>query len=107
MQKEMEIAIIGGGAAAFFAAISCKTHHPGLLVTMYEKTDKLLAKVKVSGGGRCNVTHACFSNAQQIQNKNNHIIQKISKLNTLLKSCDGNTLFIHTNTLHCFTIILR
>ncbi len=67
MQKEMEIAIIGGGAAAFFAAISCKTHHPGLLVTMYEKTDKLLAKVKVSGGGRCNVTHACFSNAQLVK----------------------------------------
>jgi predicted Rossmann fold flavoprotein len=57
----MEVAVIGGGAAGFFAAISCKTHHPKAKVTIYEKSDKLLAKVKVSGGGRCNVTHACFS----------------------------------------------
>ena len=57
----MEVAVIGGGAAGFFSAISCKSHHPGARVTIYEKSDKLLAKVKVSGGGRCNVTHACFS----------------------------------------------
>lgn len=61
------IAVIGGGAAGFFAAISCKTHHPDAHVTIYEKSDKLLAKVKVSGGGRCNVTHACFSNAQLVK----------------------------------------
>lgn len=58
----MKIAIIGGGASGFFAAISCKTHHPKAQVTLYEKSNKLLAKVKVSGGGRCNVTHACFNN---------------------------------------------
>jgi len=63
----MEIAIIGGGAAGFFAAISCKTHHPEATVTIYEKTDKLLAKVKISGGGRCNVTHACFTNSQLVK----------------------------------------
>lgn len=63
----MEVAVIGGGAAGFFAAISCKTHHPGALVTIYEKTDKLLAKVKISGGGRCNVTHACYSNSQLVK----------------------------------------
>lgn len=57
----MKIAIIGGGASGFFAAISCKTHHPGAEVTLYEKSNKVLAKVKVSGGGRCNVTHACFN----------------------------------------------
>ncbi len=61
------IAIIGGGAAGFFAAISCKKHHPEADVTLYEKSDKLLAKVKISGGGRCNVTHACFSNAQLVK----------------------------------------
>lgn len=60
----MEVAIIGGGAAGFFAAISCKTHHPEAGVTIYERSDKLLSKVKVSGGGRCNVTHACFTISQ-------------------------------------------
>lgn len=55
----MNIAVLGGGAAGFFSAISCKSHHPDWDVTLYEKSSKLLAKVKVSGGGRCNVTHAC------------------------------------------------
>lgn len=59
----MNIAIIGGGAAGFFAAISCKQRHPKAQVTIYEKSNKLLAKVKVSGGGRCNVTNACFNNS--------------------------------------------
>lgn len=54
------IAIIGGGAAGFFAAISCATHFPNAQVGIYEKTTNLLAKVKISGGGRCNVTNACF-----------------------------------------------
>lgn len=53
------VAVIGGGAAGFFAAITCKAHCPEAVVTIYEKTDKLLAKVKVSGGGRCNVTTSC------------------------------------------------
>ncbi|KYG80759.1 BaiN/RdsA family NAD(P)/FAD-dependent oxidoreductase [Roseivirga echinicomitans] len=56
------IAVIGGGAAGFFAAFSCKVHLPDASVTIFEKTGKLLSKVKVSGGGRCNVTHACFNN---------------------------------------------
>ena len=60
----MNVAIIGGGAAGFFAALSCKHHHPSARVTLYEKTGKLLAKVNVSGGGRCNVTHACFTASQ-------------------------------------------
>ncbi|MEQ9120883.1 NAD(P)/FAD-dependent oxidoreductase [Fulvivirga sp.] len=58
----MRVAVIGGGAAGFFAAISCKTHHPKAEVVIYEKGSKLLSKVKVSGGGRCNVTHQCFDN---------------------------------------------
>lgn len=56
----MRIAVIGGGAAGFFAALSAKEHHAKAEVTIYEKSDKLLGKVKVSGGGRCNVTHSCF-----------------------------------------------
>ena len=62
--SQNKIAIIGGGAAGFFAALSCKEHHPDAVVTIYERSDKLLAKVKVSGGGRCNVTHACFNISQ-------------------------------------------
>lgn len=57
----MNIAIIGGGAAGFFAAISCKAHHPNATVIIFEKSAKTLAKVKVSGGGRCNVTNNCES----------------------------------------------
>ncbi|NQY10616.1 MAG: NAD(P)/FAD-dependent oxidoreductase [Flavobacteriales bacterium] len=57
----MKIAIIGGGAAGFFSAISTKTNYPEADVTIYEKSDKLLAKVRISGGGRCNVTNGCTS----------------------------------------------
>ena len=53
----MRIGIIGGGAAGFFSAIQCKLNAPNNQVTILEKSDKLLAKVKVSGGGRCNVTN--------------------------------------------------
>ena len=60
----MKIAIVGGGAAGFFAAFSVKEHHPESQVTIFEKSDKLLSKVKISGGGRCNVTHACFQVSQ-------------------------------------------
>ena len=60
----MKVAVIGGGAAGFFAAISAKTHHPEAAVTIFEKTSKVLAKVKVSGGGRCNVTNGCTSIAE-------------------------------------------
>lgn len=58
----LTIAIIGGGAAGFFAALSAKHHHPDARVCIYEKSSKFLAKVKVSGGGRCNVTNATFNN---------------------------------------------
>ena len=55
----MQIAIIGGGAAGFFAAIHAKENHPQSTVTIFEKSKKVLAKVKISGGGRCNVTNGC------------------------------------------------
>jgi hypothetical protein len=57
----MKIGIIGGGAAGFFAAIQAKTNYPESTVIILEKSKKLLAKVKISGGGRCNVTNACTS----------------------------------------------
>ncbi len=52
--------VIGGGAAGMFAAITAKAHEPNMRVALLEKSAVLLAKVRVSGGGRCNVTHACF-----------------------------------------------
>lgn len=52
--------MVGGGAAGFFAAIACAEAAPGTSVTVLEAGPKFLAKVRISGGGRCNVTHACF-----------------------------------------------
>ncbi|MCK4587390.1 MAG: NAD(P)/FAD-dependent oxidoreductase [Gammaproteobacteria bacterium] len=57
----MDIAIIGGGAAGFFSAISAKENYPDANIFIFEKSQKLLAKVKISGGGRCNVTNGCTS----------------------------------------------
>ena len=54
------LTVIGGGAAGFFAAINAARLNPLLRVTLLEKSNKLLSKVKVSGGGRCNVCHHCF-----------------------------------------------
>ena len=67
MEKRKKVGIIGGGAAGFFAAISAKQHHPEAEVVLYEKTSKVLAKVKISGGGRCNVTHHCLEVNDLIQ----------------------------------------
>jgi len=57
----MKIAIIGGGAAGFFSAITAKENYPTANVVIFEKSQQLLSKVKISGGGRCNVAHACTS----------------------------------------------
>ena len=54
------IVIVGGGAAGFFAAIACAESRRGAEIFILEKTSQFLSKVKISGGGRCNVTHACF-----------------------------------------------
>ncbi len=62
-----KLIVIGGGAAGFFCAINAALQNPELEVMIIEKTSKLLSKVKVSGGGRCNVTHACFSIAEMIK----------------------------------------
>ncbi len=52
--------MVGGGAAGFFAAIACAEAAPVTTITILEQGPKFLAKVRISGGGRCNVTHACF-----------------------------------------------
>jgi predicted Rossmann fold flavoprotein len=56
-----KVIIIGGGAAGFFSAIIIAETNPNLEVIILEKGNQILKKVKVSGGGRCNVTHACFN----------------------------------------------
>ena len=62
-----KVAIIGGGAAGFFAAITISETNPDLEVIILEKGKNVLQKVKVSGGGRCNVTHACFTPNELIE----------------------------------------
>jgi predicted Rossmann fold flavoprotein len=62
------LVVIGGGAAGFFAAINAAAADDNLEVTIIEKSQQLLAKVKVSGGGRCNVTHGCFEPKQLVKN---------------------------------------
>jgi hypothetical protein len=54
------VIVVGGGAAGFFAAITCAEAAPDAEVTVLERGPQFLSKVRISGGGRCNVTHACF-----------------------------------------------
>lgn len=62
--RPYDLVVIGGGAAGIFAAINTARLQPTWKIIVLEKASKLLAKVKVSGGGRCNVTHACFDKKQ-------------------------------------------
>lgn len=66
--KQQVIVVIGGGAAGFFAAIHAAENFPNAKVILLEKTTKVLTKVSVSGGGRCNVTHACFDDKLLVKN---------------------------------------
>jgi len=70
--------VIGGGAAGFFCAVNAARMNPSLKVTLLEKSSKLLSKVKVSGGGRCNVTHHCFDIADMSKHypRGQHFVKK-------------------------------
>lgn len=68
MLAQKKLIVIGGGAAGFFCAVNAARLCPNLQVIILEKTNKLLSKVKVSGGGRCNVTHDCASISEMIKN---------------------------------------
>src|SRR5688572_8811750 len=76
MSKKLVVA--GGGAAGFFCAVNAARMNPGLKVILVEKSNKLLSKVKVSGGGRCNVTHHCFDIAEMSRNypRGQHFVKK-------------------------------
>ncbi|WP_178983270.1 BaiN/RdsA family NAD(P)/FAD-dependent oxidoreductase [Winogradskyella helgolandensis] len=68
MNTQKDIIIIGGGAAGFFAAINIAEQHPELSVAILERGKEGLQKVKISGGGRCNVTHAEFIPSELVLN---------------------------------------
>lgn len=67
MSDPLNIIVIGGGAAGFFGAITCAATHPHTQVTLLEAGRTPLTKVRISGGGRCNVTHHCFDPAQLVR----------------------------------------
>lgn len=84
--------MIGGGAAGFFCAVNAANDNPSLEVIIVEKSGKLLSKVRVSGGGRCNVTHACFSISE--------MIKKYPRGSKFLKQAFHH--FFTTDTIHWF-----
>ncbi len=67
MDQPLHVVVIGGGAAGFFGAIACANSNPQAHVTILEAGRQFLSKVLISGGGRCNVTHACFEPALLVQ----------------------------------------
>jgi predicted Rossmann fold flavoprotein len=67
LSTTLQVGIIGGGAAGFFAAIASADAHPQVHVNLLEANREPLTKVRISGGGRCNVTHACFEPALLVQ----------------------------------------
>ena len=85
--KGKTLIVIGGGAAGFFCAVNAAKNNPSLKVVIVEKSSKLLSKVKVSGGGRCNVTHHCFDIDE--------LIRKYPRGQHFLKKA-----FHHFNTIH-------
>jgi predicted Rossmann fold flavoprotein len=84
--------VIGGGAAGFFCAVNAARINRELEVIILEKSSKLLSKVKVSGGGRCNVTHSCFSIAE--------MVKKYPRGESFLKKAFHH--FFTTNTIEWF-----
>ncbi len=92
MQQQKTLVVIGGGAAGFFCAVNAARLHPQLNVILLEKSSKLLSKVKISGGGRCNVTHACFSISD--------MIKKYPRGNAFLKKAFHH--FFTTDTIEWF-----
>src|SRR5579872_1455259 len=68
MEDNLHLIVIGGGAAGIFAAIAAAEADNQKKVVLLEKTNVFLAKVRVSGGGRCNVTHDCYEPRQLVTN---------------------------------------
>ena len=68
MISSLTVVVVGGGAAGFFAAITASQTNPQAKVILLEKSNALLSKVRISGGGRCNVTHACYDPKLLVKN---------------------------------------
>lgn len=85
----MKVIIIGGGAAGFFAAINCAEKNPKAEIIILERGKSVLGKVKISGGGRCNVTHACFVPRDLIKNYPRGSKELLSPFS---KFCTGDTI---------------
>lgn len=66
--EKIDIAVIGGGAAGFFAAINAAEFNPKAMIVILERGKEVLTKVRISGGGRCNVTHAEFIPNELVKN---------------------------------------
>lgn len=81
MPQALHIAIIGGGAAGFFAAIEAKRKQPHVDITIFEKQQKVLAKVEITGGGRCNLTNsfAEISDLKQAYPRGHKLMKRLFK----------------------------
>src|SRR5690625_7999821 len=67
-QNKYDVIMIGGGASGFFTAINLAEEYPDLRIAILERSGKVLSKVKISGGGRCNVAHAEYSPREMVNN---------------------------------------
>lgn len=81
MNVSSRIAVIGGGAAGFFAAITAKRTNPDAMVIIYEKTGRVLTKVAISGGGRCNLTNsfASIKDLKHVYPRGHRLITRLFK----------------------------
>ena len=81
MTSSLRIAVIGGGAAGYFAAIEAKRRNPDADITIFEKNTKMLAKVAITGGGRCNLTNsfALISDAKQAYPRGHKLMKSLLK----------------------------
>ena len=89
MNSNFDIIIVGGGAAGFFTAINSAEKNPNLKIAILERGKEVLAKVKISGGGRCNVTHACFVPNELVKNYPRGEKELKGPFNTF---CSGDTI---------------
>ena len=89
MNTNFDIIIVGGGAAGFFTAINIAEKNPQLKIAILERGKEVLTKVRISGGGRCNVTHACFVPSELVKNYPRGEKELRGPFNTF---CSGDTI---------------